>query len=394
MNIINNQTHILVIDNSKTDRMSVSSYLREAGYQVVEAADEKEGLAVCEEQFIDLILLDMRIPTVDGFLICSKLQSYSKLKFIPIILLSVHDDVELKVRAFECGAVDFINKPVTESELLARVQIRLNVHQLTEYPLEGSTYHQELMQGLYGAAELQRNLLPKSVPDCQELLFASYFMPSHEVSGDLFNIQRLSSNHLAIYILDVSGHGSSAAMMTALATQALSGFRAITRKKGQEEGDEEQIVSPKEVVSELNKEFPIARFDHYMTIAYLLLNLKDNRFSYCCAGHPPIVHVTKEGDVSFLGKGGPPAGMDGVWEEGEGSLNSGDRLFFYTDGVVDHRNEAGEVYGEKRLVDSMVANWGYPLMDATCNIIDTLEDFGGHLDDGEDDMTLLAVEKK
>lgn len=249
------------------------------------------------------------------------------------------------------------------------------------------------MQGLYAAAELQRNLLPTSVPDCKELLFASYFMPSHEVGGDIFNIQRLNSEYLAIYILDVSGHGFPAAIMTALATQALSGCRAITKKQGLEEGAEEQVVSPKEVISELNKEFPIARFDHYMTIAYLLLNLKDNTFSYCCAGHPPIVHVTKEGDVAFLGIGGPPAGMDGVWKEGEGTLNSGDRLFFYTDGVVDHRNEAGEVYGEKRLIDSMVTNWGFPLMDATCNIIDTLEDFDGHLD-GEDDMTLLAVEKK
>lgn len=389
------QINILVVDDSESTRFLIKTYLLEGGYQVVEATDGKMGLEICRQQPIDLIVLDIHMPVMDGFSLCGKLQNEAELQSIPVIMLSALDDTESKVKSFECGAVDYVSKPVTEGELLARIQSHLSVSQLTatlrKTNRELSSYQQELLQGLSAAADIQKNLLPQRVPDCKQLRFASYFLPSHEVGGDIFNIQRLNSKYLAIYILDVSGHGFSAAIMTALFTQTLSGSCSITRARGKD--GEEQVVSPGKVISELNKEFPIARFGHYATIAYLLYNMEDNSFRYCCAGHPPITHVTQSGEVTFLGVGGPPAGLDGVWQEGEGILKSGDRLFFYTDGVIEYRNKAGEMYGKQKLVDSMVDNWGFSLTDATCNIIDTLEEFGDHLD-GDDDMALLAVEMK
>ena len=222
--------------------------------------------------------------------------------------------------------------------------------------------------------------------------FASYFHPCQEVGGDIYNIQRLNSDYLAIYILDVSGHGFPAAMMTALASQALSGATGITKQQGSD-GVVERVTSPGQVIWELNKEFPIARFNRYMTIVYLLFDTQDHTFRYCCAGHPPVIHMTDEGRITPLDAGGPPAGMDGHWNEGEGHLNSGDRLFFYTDGLTEYSNEKGELYGTERLFRSMVSGYELPLKDAARNIIGDLKQFGDQID-ADDDMTLLVVEKK
>ncbi len=387
---------ILIVDDSEAIRILVNAYLREGGYRVLEACNGKEGLEVCKQESIDLALLDIAMPEMDGFSLCARLQGDPRLQSIPVIMLSARGDVESKMRVFELGAVDYLVKPVGKDELLARINTHLTISRLTRSLQNANAeliaQQQELLQGLHAAADLQKNLLPKHVPDCKKLRFASYFNPCQEVGGDIYNIQRIDSEHLAIYILDVSGHGFPAAMMAALATQALSGFVAITKKQGLD-GEVESVTSPGDVIRGLNREFPIARFNRYLTIVYLLFNTQDNTFRYCCAGHPPIVHMTEAGEMTTLNVGGPPAGMDGVWNEGEGHLNNGDRLFFYTDGLTEYRNEEGELYGPERFYNSMADGCKLSLKEATQNIVGELKEFGGHID-GDDDMTLLAVEKK
>ena len=388
---------VLVIDDSAAIRLLINTYLCEGGYRVIEAADGEAGLKACQTQSIDLILLDISMPGMGGFSLCARLQSDKQFRSIPIIMVSSSDDGESKVRAFELGSVDYILKPVAKGELLARIHTHLTISRLTASLQKANkellTQQQQLLLGLHAAADLQKHLLPKKpVQDCKSLHFTSYYKPHQELGGDIYNVQRLDSEHLAIYILDVSGHGFPAAMMTVLATQALSGSTAMTKKSGAD-GEVERIASPKDVVRELNAEFPIARFNCYMTIVYLLFNTREESFRYCCAGHPPPVQVTEGGNITFLDAGGPPAGMDGTWEEGEGHLDSGDRLFFYTDGFTEYRDEEGNFYGQQRLFDSMLSGYELSLEAATQHIVKELKQFGNQLD-GDDDMTLLAVEKK
>jgi phosphoserine phosphatase RsbU/P len=391
------QATILVIDDSEAIRALITAYLGDGGYRAVEAVDGEEGLESCLQHTPDLILLDIVMPEMDGFSLCSRLQSDVNLRQIPIVMLSSRDDAESKIRSFELGAVDYIIKPVSKGELLARIKTHLTINRLTHSLQEANREllikQQQLLQGLHAAADLQQHLLPKYVPDCKELHFASYFNPCQEVGGDIYNIQRLDSERLAFYILDVSGHGFPAAMMTALATQALGGCSTMDPSRHGSVDEVKSLASPGEVVWELNKEFPIDRFNLYITIIYLLFNTRDFSFRYCCAGHPPLVHLSSGGKVQFLDTGGPPAGMDGTWDEGEGHLESGDRLFFYTDGLIEYANEGGEFYGQKRLVESMENSRDLPLQAAVQNIIGELKTFGKQLD-ADDDMTLLAVERK
>ena len=381
-------TKILIIDDSDAIRMLISVYLRTAGYKVLEAPNGQIGLAIASEKNPDLILLDIAMPVMDGFAVCARLQQDKHLQSIPILMLSALSDTESKMRAFELGAVDYITKPVSKGELLARIQTHLTISRLTSSLQQAN---KELVEGLHAAANLQKNLLPRRIPDCKTLRFASYFNPCQEIGGDIYNIQRLDDEHIAIHIVDVSGHGFSAAMMTALVTQALSFSGTIVTSHSTD--DTRSVTAPITVIEELDKEFPLHRFNLYMTLFYLLINTKTDTFHYCCAGHPPAIQMKKDGTMHPLKAGGPPAGMGGEWQEGSGTLDEGDRIFFYTDGLTEYRNEEGEFYTSERLHQSMKNTTGLPIQAAVQSIIGEVKQFGKQAD-GDDDMTFLAMEKK
>ncbi len=393
---IEHQETILVIDDEEAVRLSIRLYLEDKGYSVLQASDGQSGLEICRKCFPDLVLLDLSMPGMDGFELCGIVSDDDLLRDIPVIMLTAYESTELKIQAFDLGAVDYLTKPVNNGELLVRIRTHLKINSLTRVLKQANrellASQQQLQQDIRAAAELQQNLLPKQIPDCKSLRFASFFQPCEHVGGDIYNIQRLDDRHLAVYILDVSGHGFSAAMMTALVTQAISGYHQRSAGKIASETGKMGVSTPVEIVRELNKEFPISRFNLYLTIAYLIYDIEDHTFSYCCAGHPSPAHVTPEGEVTFLDKGGPPAGMDGIWHEGDGLLNSGDRICFFTDGLTEYSNENDELYGQKRLIDSMTAGSSLPLKKAVENIIGKLKRFGSQAD-AADDMTLLVIER-
>lgn len=390
------QTTVLIIDDSETVRRLLQMYLLTGDYQVVEASNGRMGLTIAAEKKPDLIILDINMPIMDGYSVCAHLQQDKELSSIPILMLSSLNDTESKIRAFELGAVDYITKPVTKGELLARIQTHLTISKLTTSLQEANKEllknQKQLLENLHAAADLQKSLLPKSIPDCKKFHFASYFKPCQEVGGDIFNIQRLDSEHVALYVIDVSGHGFSAAMMTAIANQALSNSGTIVTSVSA--NGERTVTPPHLVIQALDQEFPLSRFNLYMTIIYLLVNTKEDTFRYCCAGHPPAIHILPDGTINTLNAGGPPAGMgDGVWEEGKGHLNYGDRIFFYTDGLSEYHNGNGKLYSSHRLLQSMQNVRELPLQAAVQNIIGEVKKFGNQAS-GDDDMTFLALERK
>lgn len=132
-----------------------------------------------------------------------------------------------------------------------------------------------------------------------------------------------------------------------------------------------------------------------MTVVYLLFNTSRNSFRYSCGGHPPPIHLSNDGAITLLDAGGPPAGLGGfggAWLEGEGVLNCGDRIFFYTDGITHHANEKGELYSQDRLIDSIQKSRDTSLQATVQNIIGALKQFGNQAAP-DDDVTLLAVER-
>jgi len=121
----NNNFNILIVDDEKFNIEMVAAYLKEENYKLSFALNAQAVMRTVSMINIDLVLLDINMPDVDGFKVCNMLKSEAKTKDIPIIFLTAHNDMDYISRAFEVGGVDYINKPFNSVELLARVKTHL-----------------------------------------------------------------------------------------------------------------------------------------------------------------------------------------------------------------------------------------------------------------------------
>lgn len=207
---------------------------------------------------------------------------------------------------------------------------------------------QRLDEDMRAAAGIQRTLLPTNLPRLPQVELAWKFTPSELIGGDLFNAYLLDQNHLALYMLDVSGHGVPAALVTVSVHEALdprSGHVLTQSPDG-----EALITPPGEVLRILDREYPLERFGKTFTIVYLILDLTSGRLVYSCAGHPPPVLLSGRDRLTRLDQGGTVIGLDGVvpFDEGRAEFNPGDKLILYTDGVLEYGDDQGRLFGQER----------------------------------------------
>jgi two-component system, OmpR family, KDP operon response regulator KdpE len=114
--------HILVIDDDMSIRRLLRSSLRERGYRVTAAASGEEGLDIAAGDPAAVVILDLSLPDTDGVEVCRQLRSWSD---VPILVLSARDQETEKVRALDLGADDYLTKPFSTHELLARIRVAL-----------------------------------------------------------------------------------------------------------------------------------------------------------------------------------------------------------------------------------------------------------------------------
>ncbi len=113
---------ILVVDDEENIRELISYNLTQEGYEIIEAADGREAEKMVKKNDIDLIILDLMLPEIDGFTLCRRLKSSDQFRQIPIIMLTARDEETDKVVGLELGADDYITKPFGTRELIARVR--------------------------------------------------------------------------------------------------------------------------------------------------------------------------------------------------------------------------------------------------------------------------------
>src|SRR5947207_2347394 len=123
-------SRILVIEDEPANIQTLSTVLKERGYQINIATNGRQGLEILERIRPDLILLDIMMPEMDGFETCRRIKAATGLREIPIIFLTAKTDTADIVRGFELGAVDYVAKPFNAHELLARVNTHLTLDYL------------------------------------------------------------------------------------------------------------------------------------------------------------------------------------------------------------------------------------------------------------------------
>jgi sigma-B regulation protein RsbU (phosphoserine phosphatase) len=259
-----------------------------------------------------------------------------------------------------------------------------------------------LDEDLVAAAEIQKSLLPQKLNSTENLDVAWRFEPCEHMGGDIFNVFQLDDDHWGIYMLDVSGHGVPAAMVTVSVSQFLqpnSGH--VLRKTGKASASYE-FIPPAEVLAALDREFPFERFNNFFTITYIILNTKNGRLRYSNAGHPYSILLRKRRALELLKKGGPGIGLGEFqiltekkhrFEEEQLQIQPGDKLFVYTDGIVEYQNDRQEFYGDGRFYEKLENLKKEPVKKVVDQSIKSLMKFGNYTNP-QDDITLLGLELK
>ncbi|MGD8993541.1 MAG: PP2C family protein-serine/threonine phosphatase [Desulfobacterales bacterium] len=256
---------------------------------------------------------------------------------------------------------------------------------------------------LAAAAQIQKSLLPHKIKSTANLSVAWKFEPCEHTGGDIFNMFQLDDDNLALYMLDVSGHGVQAAMITVSVAQFLqpnSGHLLKPNFKGAGAGS--QIRTPAEVLTALDDEFPFERFNNFFTITYMIINTQTGDLRYSNAGHPHSILMRNAGRLELMTRGGPAIGMGDFrllsgqtqrFEEGDLLLNPGDKLFVYTDGIVEYQKSDGEFYGTERFCETLQVMQRNSINDIIEQSIISLLNFGEHTKP-QDDITILGLEFK
>ncbi len=388
---------VFIVDDNMVNRKLLAAILKKEGYALLEAEDGEQAVAMTFREMPDLILLDIMMPKKDGYEVCLELKKDSRTANIPIIFLSAKSQTEDKIKGLDLGGADYVTKPFDRGEVLARVRAQLKIARLTRELIGANeelvSKQDKLDEDLKAAAGIQRSLLPQSIPQVAALDMAWRFMPCDRIGGDIFNVVRLDEDHWGIYMLDVSGHGVPSALVSVSVSQMLHAQHDRLLKKNTKEAPYYEIVPPSQVLNALDREYPIDRFDKYFTMSYIIIDTQSNRITYSNAAHPPPVLLHRDGALELLEKGGTIIGMGGVlpFEEGTVRVRPGDRLFVYTDGIVEYRNETGELYGEERFYAELSALRDRSIAGLINGVIDAIMRFGNH-QHPQDDITLLGVE--
>ena len=210
-----------------------------------------------------------------------------------------------------------------------------------------------MRQDLERAAEVQKTLLPSRLPEIANGSLAWRLEPTDELAGDTLNVVRLDEHHLALYVLDVSGHGVSSALLSVTLNHWLSPQKSQSGLFTKGSGDTYRIVSPDEVARKLNRQFPMdTSTAQYFTLLYGILDTRTNAFTYVTAGHPPPILLEEHLPARQLPGTGVPVGLlpDAEYRAHTVTLKDGDRLYLFSDGMF----EAGSIDGSEFGIDRML----------------------------------------
>ncbi len=256
--------------------------------------------------------------------------------------------------------------------------------------------NRRMQRDLEAAAAIQQSLLPERGPEMPGVAAAWLLDPCDELAGDTLNLIGLDDDHLAVYVLDVSGHGVPAALLSVTLHRWLSPDpeRAVLRTPSPEPESGPVITDPAGVARRLNRQFPLdPSVGQYFTLIYGILTLSTREFTYVTAGHPGLIHLPAGGPARQPETAGTPIGFlpEAEYETETLSLSPGDRLYFFSDGLLEAQNEAGELFEIERLIVAVETHRDRDFESGILDIAGEAHNWqGGRALD--DDLTLLGLE--
>lgn len=374
--------NVLVVDDQATNRAILVWLLEDDGHTVIEAADGQQAVDLYQQHDVDMILMDVIMPVMDGLESAKKIKSLTESgNHVPIIFLTALDDDKALSECLESGGDDFLSKPYNEAVLKAKIAAHMRIRELNnqishknkELLLHNSRWEREqnIVSHIFNKA-LEHNL-----SDCSNL--RTHIAPASTFNGDILLSAPSPTGGVYVFIGDFTGHGLGASIGTLPIANSF-----------------DQLVQRHLSVGEMAYEFN----------RMLLTMLPD--YMFCCAS---ILELNQQGDSVQLWMGGLPDGYifnpDGTVKEvlqsksmplgiesGESfnkgfevkTLQKGERLLLFTDGVIEAENADGDFFTEEGLLNTFKQGTSDPMGALLSNMESFIQGAEQH-----DDITLVEV---
>jgi phosphoserine phosphatase RsbU/P len=377
------QKLILIVDDTPLNIGVISGALKDS-YKTKVATNGEKALALASaEEKPDLILLDIMMPGMDGYEVCSRLKADPTTSEIPVIFLTGQTSAEDETRGFEVGAVDYVHKPFSPAVVKARVRSHIL---LREARAQLASQLRALNNELEMARQIQLSILPHSIPTLPGLEIAARFFPMTSVAGDFYDFIQIDDRHIGILIADVSGHGLPSALIASMLQVALTGQAG-------------HASEPAQVLAGLNRALCGKFTQNFVTAAYVYLDLEKNFMRYAGAGHPPVLQWRiSTGKTAKVLENGLVLGMfeEAIYEALEFPLELGDRYVLYTDGVPEAANPSEEEFGVDRFMRFIENHKHLGADQFVQTFLAELSRWSGQTAEQgqQDDITLLVVDFK
>jgi sigma-B regulation protein RsbU (phosphoserine phosphatase) len=369
----------LIADDHPDVLAALRMLLRSEGWQTESATSPAEALKALESRDFDLVLVDLNYARdttsgQEGLDLISRIRALDSA--LPVVAMTAWANIELAVEAMRRGVADFVQKPWENTRLLRalRDQVIAGRARRREQRLK-ATRDRELA----AAEEIQQSLLPRGMPVIEGAELAVAWRPAGPVSGDYFDVIQFDVGRAALCVGDVMGKGMPAALL-------MSNLQALVKAFAS------AATPPQRLCEQINRavcgNLPEGR---YITFFYGMFETASRRFVYANAGHNPPLLARRDGQTARLAEGGLVLGPfpESSYEQGEVKLRAGDRLLCFTDGVTEAANEAGELFGEDRLLRLLVENRSKSASELRETILGAMADFSGG--SFQDDVTLVAL---
>ena len=377
---------VLLVDDQRIVGETIRRMLLDIpGLEYRFCADPKLALAEAESFKPTVILQDLIMPGVDGIEMVRAFRAQPSTAAVPLIVLSSKEEATTKAEAFSAGANDYLVKLPDKLEVVARIRYHsaayINRLERDEAYTVLEAQQRVIAQELNDAANYVRSLLPS--PMLGEPIRSDWrFLTSTALGGDSFGYHWLASGKLAMYLLDVCGHGVGSALLSVSAINTVRNFTL----------PDTDFEVPSQVLAGLNKAFPMGEQNgKYFTMWYGVYNPETRELVHASGGHPPAIAIAPDGSATHLGSTGMMIGAFSfaVFGDIKTTLAPGSKLFLYSDGCfeVSDQNDVMMTIADFSKILSQVAPHG----DALDRTVAASRAWQSR-DDFEDDYSLVEFQ--
>lgn len=368
---------ILAVDDVAMNRQLLQGMLVKSGYEVILAINGKDALQKVQETPPEAILLDIMMPPgINGFEVCERLKADPALKNIPVIFISAMTETEDKLKAFAAGGVDYITKPFQFEEINARLETHLR---LRRQQLELKKLNAELKHDQSLAENVFNNILSEIPSNYTNISFS--LIPMSKVGGDIFLSTKVFVDRQYVFLGDFTGHGLSAAIGAIPVSEIFSQIQ-------------DNSHSIEDIARKMNKKLKALLPTSLFLCACLIeVDYSADKIHVWIGGLPDALIFNRNNQLKqrILSKHLPLGILgDNKFDDKPEviSVDEGDQIFFFSDGITEAENKEGEMFGQERL-ENFITNCRNP-ENSIDEIVKNLNSFCKDADQS-DDITIATI---